>query len=426
MFKISSFRLLFWALLLVVVIAIPAEVEGETYVVFRYDDLSADQRGVRDINELRRQIWQAEQHLEEMFEKYGLCCVIGIIPRYDSFGEYGTGSVSFGEDDEKVKFIKRGVENGTIEVAQHGYTHTNRASVNHRIGEFRERDFKSQLLDIKSGKEILCEAIGIKDITTFIPPWNGWDNYTAKALLQSGFRVLSADRDYYAESDGELIIVPFTAQLWELESMLDKGALPDEAVIVVLFHPAQMIKFTGKEGRFLGFERFERLLQKLTAIPTIKVVTFEHLIQRDRSLTDARYRAANALWRQRSFWGGLLPASLWPGESGRCVYLATEVYTKEVRFWKAMAILLAVGLMFVGLTVRYAVRRLLSSEWYLWVDIAGSLLFCIGIASKIYLVWRGYSPTGIRMVPSFFATGFFVALFWHVISKMKPVGSKPS
>ena len=91
-----------------------------------------------------------------------------------------------------------------------------------------------------------------------------------------------------------------------------------------------------------------------------------------------------------------------------------------------MAISLAVGLMFVGLTVRYAVRRLLSSEWHLWVDIAGSLLFCIGISSEIYLMWRGYSPTGIRVAPSFFATWFFAALFWHVISKMKPVGSKPS
>jgi len=186
------------------VLLIPTLATGSTYVVFRYDDLSADQPGVRESNVLRRQIWEAEQDVDTLFEKYGMPYVISIIPKANSkYG--GTTSpndyVSFADDPEKVEFIKRGLRQGRIEVAQHGLSHINHVRAynrRHRHGEFRERDYESQLKDIEEGKRILTKICGFTDVVSFVPPWHGWDSNTAKALKESGFRVLSSNRFFFS------------------------------------------------------------------------------------------------------------------------------------------------------------------------------------------------------------------------------------
>ncbi|MHC4148424.1 MAG: DUF2334 domain-containing protein, partial [Planctomycetota bacterium] len=118
------------------------------YIVFRYDDLTADQQGVRETNLLRSQIWTAERSMDALFAQYDMPYVVAIIPRANQ--DYGgvrsaEGVVSFAEDEEKIAFIKRALAAGRIEVAQHGFSHSNVVAPGRRPGEFRERDYQSQL-----------------------------------------------------------------------------------------------------------------------------------------------------------------------------------------------------------------------------------------------------------------------------------------
>jgi len=110
--------------LLVIGLLMPTTAIGSIYVVFRYDDFSADQQGFRQNHAVREHMWKAEQSIDALFKRYGIPYQIGIIPKADS--RYGgidensnVGTVSLEEDQEKIEFIKYAVRAGRVEVTQH-------------------------------------------------------------------------------------------------------------------------------------------------------------------------------------------------------------------------------------------------------------------------------------------------------------------
>ncbi len=403
------------------VLLIPALATGSMYVVFRYDDLSADQPGVRESNVLRRQIWEAEQNIDALFEKYNMSYVIAIIPNHSKGGGVASvsGMVSFAEDQGKIEFIKRAVQAGRVEVAQHGFSHIYVVSSNHRQAEFRERGYESQFRDIAQGREILLRACDLSDISTFVPPNNGWDDNTAKVLKKLGFEILSADRYYYYKSARELIHIPFTAVPQELELMVEQGRLPEEGIIVVLYHPFEIVRFPGLASCFFGVERFEKLLQRLSTMPNVEVGTFVQLAEKCEDLTVERYKQANSLWRQRSFWAKLLPRHLWPGTRDLRLYLTLDEYSQTLRFWKVATIGLLVGLLLIGLLVRYLLSSVLSTKWRFRIDVFATLLFCLAVIAELRLLQRGYHINGIRAIPLFFSGSFVVALMSRTLKRAR-------
>lgn len=385
------------------------------HIVFRYDDLCADQPGTREINVLRRKVWRAEQALDALFEEYKMKYVVSIIPQANS--QYGgivgenDGKVSFEEDQEKTEFIKRAVQAGRVEVAQHGFSHIYVVSPNHRAAEFRERGYESQFRDIAQGRKILLRACDLSDISTFVPPNNGWDDNTAKVIKKLGFTILSADRYYYYKSARELIHVPFTAIPGELELMVEEERLPEDVVVVVGYHPFEIVKFPGRlSSYYFGVERFEKLLQEISTMLEVKVVTFQQLTHEMDNLTTERYRSANGLWRQRSFWGKLLPRHLWPGTRKQEVYLGLDEYLQELRYWKAATMGLIAGLLMIGILVRYLLSLVLAGKWAFRIDVLVALLFCLSIIAELRLLQRGYHITGIRALPLFFSISFVIGL----------------
>ncbi len=118
---------LFSSLLCLLLISLEAT-HGAIYVTFRYDDMSADKSGTRQKNISRRTLWQAEQEVDRIFEKYHMSYVVSIIPkaisRYDNNYEKTNEFTLFEEDQEKVDLIKNGISEGRIELAQHGLAHT--------------------------------------------------------------------------------------------------------------------------------------------------------------------------------------------------------------------------------------------------------------------------------------------------------------
>ncbi len=397
-----------------------ANLHGKTYVVFRYDDLSADRPGERENNPDRQSLWEAEQAVDGLFQDFGLPYVIAIVPK-------GNG-VSFAEDAEKIEFIKRAVKAERVEVAQHGFDHTNHTKKGHRPAEFRERDYKSQLQDIKSGKEILCKSGEFLRITTFIPPWNGWDDNTARILKKADFKILSADRHYYPSVKG-LTVIPYTTVLEELESMVAQMRLPEEGIIVVVYHPFDIVKYPedGLDSLYFGIERFEELLKQLSKSPEVKVATFAGLAEERDDLTIERYQQASKLWRQRAFWAKLLPEQLWPGSIKQEIYLTSDEYSKTLWYWRAATVGLAGVLFMMGFLVRYLLNLALSAKWRFRMDVLATLLFCLSIISGLCLLHRGYHMTAIRLIPAFVTVSFVIALLLRVpriFSDAKRVSSR--
>ena len=297
-------------------------------------------------------------------------------------------------------------------MAQHGLSHTNFAGQSHRPGEFRERDYVSQLRDIARGREILLNACNLTGISTFAPPWNGWNANTAKALKKTGFTILSTDRYYYYESARDLIHIPFTAVPRELEELINEGQLPAESIIVVLYHPFEIVEFDGAlSSYYFGVERFERLLQKLSAMPEVKAVTLQQLANEVPDLiTIERYRAANSLLKQRSFWGKLVSKRLSPGVSKEPIYLSLDEYHQTARYWKMAQLGLLAALVVMGLLVRYLLGSILAAKWRVRTDVLATCIFCLAIVAELRLLQRGYHITGIRAIPIFLSAGFVAAL----------------
>lgn len=407
-------------------LSLPAN--GTMYIVFRYDDLSADKPGVRETNTLRRQLWDAEQKMDTLFEKFGKSYVAAIIPQPNSTVDYSSavgatyGEASFGEDREKVELIKRGVLAGRIEVAQHGFSHINHSATSvavpkRRLGEFRERDYESQLRDIMLGKEILRSSCDLDHIATFVPPWQGWDNNTAKVLKQAGFTILSADRFFYYKSANGLTLIPCTTSIHKLEALIHKGALPEEGLVVVLFHPKQIAKLAGHESQFFGINRLDELLHELSMRPDVEVVTFEYLAKQHTDLTIQRYRLANSLVRHRYFWNRLLPETLKPGVRGEDFYLSSDEYSKLLWRWRAVAgtgVILLAGL---GFVIRRAVKMLCTRKWHLRVDIIATALFLVSVVKEVQILSKGYHITAVSAIPALLTLTFVSALLIQAVRR---------
>ncbi len=405
-------KLLFKALFVITVLSIQVPSNGTTYVVFRYDDFSADKAGGRETDPIRMRIWEAEKSVDTLFEKYSIPYVIAIIPK--------ANGTSFAEDPEKIEFIKRGVMVDRIEVAQHGFSHTNHAAPKHTLGEFRERDYESQLRDIKLGKKILCGSCNLSNITAFSPPYNGWNDNTTRVLKECGFKILSADRFFYYKSVKGLTVIPWTASLQELESVVNEIPLPRDGMMVVLFHPREITKLVGREDyetHYFGIDRFDRLLHKLSMTPNVEVVTLKHLSQKCTDLTLERYRMANQLLRQRYFWKDLLPEHLLPGVKKHEFYLSSVEYSKSLLPWRVAVICLVIVLFLVGLIIRRFFSLILSAKGRFRVDVIATLLFFLSVLKEIQIIYKGWHITAISAIPAFLTVSFVLALSLQAVKK---------
>ena len=385
-------------ILVTILLFLPVGTQAAVYVAFRYDDFAGDAPGVRERDILRKQVWDAEQAIDRLFQKYDFNYTIAIIPN--------SNNIPLCADAEKTDFIKYAIAAGRVEVAQHGFTHTNFAGVNHRGGEFRDRDYQSQYQDIKKGRDILLSALRLKNVDVFVPPWNDWTYDTGRIVEELGFKILSADSYCYYNSIKKTLVIPFTSHLREIESLLVNKSLPDKSVIVVLYHPYDIVKFPNeKESWYFGTERFDKLLHALSTEPNVKVVTLGHLCEENADLIAKGYFLANKLKRLQSFWRRLLPPQLLPGAGRDLFYLNVQKYSEILRPWYYITSVFIAGIVAAGFLFRIFLGRRLSVKRRVRINIFAAVLLFISIFAEFRLLQRGYHITGIRAIPGLIAVG---------------------
>ena len=199
-------------------------IDAKNYIVFRIDDMGIDD-------------FEIYYELLPIFEKYNIKLTIGVVPMALN-NAIKTGKVS----NEDIVFIKKYINKGIVEIAQHGYSHFANYKTNKITSEFFKQTYESQNKNINEGQYILEELFKVK-INIFIPPWNAYDNNTLKALVDNGFSVVSAAR-YGAIAYGNKYInyIPYTITMNDFYKNLhtiNKKIINDtntDHVLVVMMH----------------------------------------------------------------------------------------------------------------------------------------------------------------------------------------------
>jgi len=106
----------------------------------------------------------------------------------------GLGVIPFRLTDATCKFLLKQVEANPklVEFYQHGFAHVNHSDTLGRRYEFGPtRTTEQQEQDIRAGKEIMKERLGLEEVLGFVPPWHKFD--------ESIFPILgSLDFEYFS------------------------------------------------------------------------------------------------------------------------------------------------------------------------------------------------------------------------------------
>jgi peptidoglycan/xylan/chitin deacetylase (PgdA/CDA1 family) len=189
----------------------------------------------------------------------GLPITVAVIPMVATQRE-GRDAVPL--SPEKANLLKPAISRGMVEVALHGLHHV---SVRSDVStEYQGRPLADQVAVIKRGKELL-EARFATPVTTFIPPWNSYDENTLVALQQTGFRTIAASRRGTVLGGKSLKFVPFSvngpARLAEAVQAA-RNSDDKAALVVVMLH-----LYDFKAATRLGVqEKIDRFLLELDAL----------------------------------------------------------------------------------------------------------------------------------------------------------------
>ena len=172
-----------------------------------------------------------------------------------------------------------------IELSLHGLTHQN---IN-GAGEFGGLDSTEAVRRIAKGKHAL-QAIFDKQITTFIPPFNSWNEHALTAMRMHGMNVISADMftpiyadsvHYFPETLG-----PLMAQkgMWRAAEEAIMGCEEKEAVCVVMFHAYDLPDEQN-------WQQLESLLDACKGNEEVQCHTYQSLLESGVESSATRYRA---------------------------------------------------------------------------------------------------------------------------------------
>ncbi len=193
---------------------------------------------------------------------------------------------------DKLSFLAGCRARGGFEIAQHGCSHQVRAGVDFRT-EFCGRAESDQLSCIERGKAWLEQSF---PVTSFIPPWNSYDEVTVRVLASLGFRALSADAFGPLPSTGNLQILPATTSLAGLPAALEaaQSARATRVLIAVLMH-AYDFRESGSTRAAHDLSELGMLLRGLPRDGRFHYATMEGCAAEGgystKSLAPARWRA---------------------------------------------------------------------------------------------------------------------------------------
>jgi peptidoglycan/xylan/chitin deacetylase (PgdA/CDA1 family) len=238
--------------------------------------------------------------LLSVFQKHNIPCTYGVIPyASDSFTDDPANCVAI--DPETAGRLTGAVRSGLIEVAMHGLTHGDNAIAPKGPGsesEFRGLGYSSQLRMLSVGKATLESLYHVK-VTTFIPPWNSYDENTLRALADLGFDLVSSSGQTHGIPEDDrsrrLRFLPYTCMPGHEREAVQFARISSDPdpIIVILLHPFNFAEYDRDRGRFTR-QSLDDLLSWLAAQPDVATRTLGGAAKMDRDLSYQRLRSFSA------------------------------------------------------------------------------------------------------------------------------------
>jgi len=252
-------------------------------VIFRFDDYA-------------RSCSSIGTELLTVFQEHNIPCTYGVTPYASgTFTDDPANCVAI--DLETAGRLTDAVHSGLVEVALHGFTHSANAIAPTRpvyASEFRGLGYSSQLRMLSAGKATL-ESLYHVSVTTFIPPWNSYDENTLRALEDLGFEVVSSSGQTYGIAASgrfqRLRFLPYTCTLGHLREAVEfaRNSSDPDPVIVVLLHPFNFVEYDRDRGQFTC-QSLDDLLSWLAAQPDVATQTLGGAAKMARDLSYHRLR----------------------------------------------------------------------------------------------------------------------------------------
>jgi peptidoglycan/xylan/chitin deacetylase (PgdA/CDA1 family) len=199
-----------------------------------------------------------ERDILRLIDEHGISVSFGVIPFENSDTEHIVQSCV---SESKIELLSSFVEQGSVEIAQHGFVHRS-ISADQLKTEFKGLSADEQEYMIGKARNQL-ESDFRTDVSTFIPPWNSYDEKTLKALKNQGFQIISADNGQVSKIP-ELNYIPFTLYLDEFQAILESDRLPvtgKKSIAILMLHDYDFIEINPERG-FFTLTNFDELIDK--------------------------------------------------------------------------------------------------------------------------------------------------------------------
>jgi hypothetical protein len=181
-----------------------------------------------------------------------------------------------------LTYMRELLKNPRIEIAQHGYTHSEEEFKNASLEQAREW--------IQEGKEDIITQLKVVPIT-FIPPYNVYSSDTVTALKEADFKVIAGeDGDYNISKD--ILILGYTAATYNFSTNRTisadkiiqdcKESLKEMGYCEIMVHPQDFLEEKSEEGPrqldLVKYTEFLRLLDELKKLDGQSITFKDNLV----------------------------------------------------------------------------------------------------------------------------------------------------
>jgi peptidoglycan/xylan/chitin deacetylase (PgdA/CDA1 family) len=231
-------------------------------VVIRYDDYCNGS----DTN--------ADVRILAAFAKRHIPLTIAAIPFGGDFPKEADKPDPSPLNEAKAWILREGIRAGECEAALHGYSHQDvRAGQPCGSSEFAGQPVENQRERMTRGKRHLEAMLG-SPVTSFVPPWNTYDEDTVHIAKSLGMSVFSpGGPDVPLQAKYGISVTGCGQSLNTLKQRIeDARKNPGQPVVTALFHVFEISDYNKQLGKF-SFAELESTLDWLAAQHDIKCVT---------------------------------------------------------------------------------------------------------------------------------------------------------
>lgn len=196
-----------------------------------------------------------------------LSIVIGVIPEKIS------------QDIIFLEYMRELARNPNVEIAMHGYTHSEE--------EFKDASLEEAREWIRKGKEEIIKELKVVPVT-FIPPYNIYSKDTITALKEESFKVIAGNRGEYSIKE-DFIILGYTTKTSsylttdkiEVERIVKECeiSLQERRYCEIMIHPQDFFTEDNYgEIDLIKYTQFLNLLDRLKELEAESTTFKDHLI----------------------------------------------------------------------------------------------------------------------------------------------------